>query len=763
MRRAISIITTLIVVTLAGIVSRTATALTSEPILPELRSAAMSIPWTDFKDLLRQLQPPPPPPEEKPPVDWTVASARYDGEVTARNTVRVHASMEIVVWKPKGWVKIPIIGDTVAPVSATIDGEATSFTTGDGGWLTLMLEGPGKREFAMTFFLTCTFEEGVVAFKFPCIRTPLTQMTLELPLRDASLHAPAAASISTDRDADSLTAEIVFRPTDELAVNWTLPTELRKPKPVEEARVACLTSTLASVTERYITCESRLQYDVLRGNVDTFHLRLPRAVNVLTVTGQGAAWSRLESDDTQLIEVKINHVVSDRYELALKYEVPFENEIVTVKVPELVVEDIVRETGYIGVTARGNVELKEGPEIDKLTRVDISDLPTAVRAMSPNPILLAFKYTEHPYLLAMDVRKLQDVPVRVASIDRAEFTTMVTDEGMVVTRAAYEVRNNVKQFLRVDIGEDAEIWGAEVGGQVVKPARENDSSTVLIPLFKSVETNRRLDSFPVELVYTERMARMPKLTGRLDLRAPATDILANEVFWQVLVPETQRVYRCQGDVKPFRPDREARSRRRPTLARDVTGSRRETVHRMREGIERFYIRDINNPAASAYDSRYTGEPLTSRRAADAQADVAIAGVLPVRIDLPLEGIAHKFKRALVPQRKALELSLYTYNSRLRPLTRWFLFGLGILIGLSIGRLALLRLGAGEMVVRLLVSAVGGVALLLAIALAFHPTLGPAYVGIVAGIVATLIPMVISRRAERARTSRVETKLQPEGG
>ena len=58
--------------------------------------------------------------------------------------------------------------------------------------------------------------------------------------------------------------------------------------------------------------------------------------------------------------------------------------------------------------------------------------------MSPSPILLAFKYTEHPYLFAVDVRKLEDVPVRVASIDRAELTTVLTEEGMAITRAAID-------------------------------------------------------------------------------------------------------------------------------------------------------------------------------------------------------------------------------------------------------------------------------------------------------------------------------------
>ncbi len=757
MKRA-STIAVLLVGAFACIATQRAGASTGErPVLPKLRSASMSIPWSDFKQLLDMIEPAPAKPkEERPPIDWTLSTARYNAEAGKDGSVRIQAELEIVVWKPKGWVQIPVIGDTVAPVSATLDGEETSLVPNESGWFTLLIDTAGRHLFELCFFVRSASEEGVKTFTVPCSRTPLTLMTLTVPVRDANVRSPAAASISTKKSADSLVADIVFRPTDNITVSWTLPAALRKPKPVEEARVTCLTSTLASVTERYITCESRLHYDVLRGSVDTFRLSLPRAANVLTVAGQGAAWTRSEVAETQQIEVKVNHRVADRYELVVKYETPFENEIVTVKVPELVVQDIVRETGYIGVTARGNVELNASPEVEGLIRVDISDLPTAVRTMSPNPILLAFKYTEHPYLLAMDARKLADVPVRVAGIDRAELTTVLTDEGMVITQARYDVHNNVKQFLRVDIPEDAEVWSAEVGGKVVKPARDNESATILIPLFKSVETNRRLGSFPVELMYMERIPGLPKFAGKLDFRAPAADILANEVRWHVVVPESQRVYRSQGDLKPLEMVQRT-APGRPTLGREAAGTRRETAYRLREGVERFLITDMNNPAASAA----AASPSRSKRAAPrkappAPADVAVAGVLPVQIDLPVEGIASHFKRTIVPQGKSLELSLYTYNARLRPLSRLALLGLGILIGLSVGRLLWLRLAEGRAAIGLLVAAIVCAVPVAIIAAAFRPTLGPAYAGIVGGMAVTLLlPWVATRFDKRNKLSRPE--------
>jgi len=722
-----------------------ARASVEKPELPQLPSAAMSIPWSDFRELLKQIEPAPAPEKEQPPVEWTVSKADYDAELVADNTVRIRARIDVVVWKPSGWVTIPVIGDTVAPVSATLDGQDVSLAAGDDGWFRLMLEGPGAHTFETTFFVKCTYDNGRTAFEFPCARTPLTSMQVRLPIRDARIHAPMAASISVERSDSSLVADMVFRTTNTVGVNWTLPALAQKPKPVEEARLTCLTSTLASVTERYITCQSRLHYSVLRGSVDTFRIRLPVSVNVLSVTGQGAEWSKTESDDTQRIEVSVNHRVTDNYALTLRYEAPFENEIATVKVPEIVVEDIVRETGYVGVAARGSVEIGTGPEIAGLTRVDISDLPAAVRAMSPSPILLAFKYTEHPYLLAVDVRKLEDVPVRVASIDRAELTTVLTEEGMAITRAAYEVRNNVKQFLRIDVDENAEIWGAEVGGQVVKPARDGESNTILVPLFKSSETNRRLGSFSVELVYMHRMSGMPKIAGKLDLRAPATDILVNEFYWEVLIPESVEVFRTAGDLKPIERD----STRPPQFARQVTGTRRETIHRIREGVERFFIANINRPAASAVGGqpRYTGEPLAPGDAQAAPASIAVAGVLPIRIDLPAEGIAHQFRRLIVPQGAALELRLYTYSSHVRSATKSVLLALGIVLGFGAARLVWALLHGRMPAMRAAATTAGLLVLLIVLGTAVPATARPAIIAAVVCLAVTLLVTWIKARTD----------------
>ena len=754
-----------------GVVGAQETEAVASARFPQLRATTMTIPWNEFRALLDKIEPPEREQEEKeppaPPFEWTLSSARYDATALGNRSVRIRGTFEVLVLKREGWVEVPVAGEVVAPTSAMLDGEETSLALDDNQWFTLVIERPGVHHFEMEFYVQCVAKDGVVSFAFPCARTPLTSMTLEIPVRDAEVRSPMAGNVAVKPGKDSLIADLVFRSTDKLEVQWTLPSLVREEavKPVIQSRVTCLTGTLTTITDRYIACESQLHYDVLRGAEDTFRVRLPKSVNVLKVTGQGAAWTRTEDEDHQILEVKVNHKVEDTYELRLNYEAPFPDEMATVKAPEFEALDVVRETGYVGICARSNIEVSPSPEIQGLTRVDVSELPTAVRAMSRSPILLAFRYADGPRLLAMDVRKLEDVEVRVASIDCASLLTMITDEGMAVTRAMYLVRNNTQRFLRVSLGETAEVWGAEVGDQVVKPARDDDSGTVLIPLLKSVETNRTLGAFPVSVTYAEPVGKAPRFLGAVNLETPSTDILANEIQWEVLLPESRHVYRTKGDLKSLDTSAQRRGKTLPPLEQPTVRRQRERIFRLREGIERFFISDINNPAATAMGQgsgertrNVVGGPEAG--AADrAETAVRVAGVLPVRVSLPTEGVSYWFKRIIVPKDESLGLTLYTYNGRLAKLAKLMLFVLGLVVGLGAGRMVNARLAGRPVQSKRLAAIAAGVAVLVVV----HGTSGmptAAYLCVALALAATvLLPRLLSREASPVAAECVD---EPDG-
>ncbi len=662
---------TILLLCLGVILPLAATAAGPDIRIPDLPSADMRISWTDFKELLQLIQTEkiavaPGVEKKKPPVPWSLLDAHYDVDATTPDSVAITATLGLHVWS-EDWERIPVLGEAVALESATLDG-APCFLARDGGKYTLLIDEPGTHELVVKFHLRATAKEGVVSFEAPVTPTPVTRMNLHLAESKAVVTAPMAAGIRSVQSDDGLNAELVFQSTDTLAVSWKLPAAPIPPEPVAPKiapRLSCMTTTLATVSENFVSYESQLHFELLRGEVNAFAFALPAELQVLGVEGKGLAWESEGAGQSQTININLNYSVSDRYVLHLRSEAPIPADAKSLTFPAIRVNDALRQTGFVAIASSGNVELGVDPQLEQIQRVDLGDLPAALVQQSVHPILHAFQYQDPGYLLALDYHRLEDVPVRVAGIDSARLTTVLTEEGMVVNKAAYTIRNHHKKFLRVEIGADAEVWSARVGGELVRPARNDDDDVVLIPLRKSSPNAPDGGGFAVELVY---MAQREAVTGwqrELAFHAPQPDLLANRFEWEIWTPDGQAVYRSEGDVDP------ADIFENPlALFSGIPEAERmeeQTIYRLREGIERFFITDINNPAASATAqsgdySRYDGQHDPAR--ATPPGDVQVAGVVPIAMDVPVTGKRHNFRRTVVPENAPLTITLHTVDRRL---------------------------------------------------------------------------------------------------
>jgi hypothetical protein len=249
-----------------------------------------------------------------------------------------------------------------------------------------------------------------------------------------------------------------------------------------------------------------------------------------------------------------------------------------------------------------------------------------------------------------------------------------------------------------------------VGGA---PADTEGGEVVLIPLRKSSDGGGGL--FEVEIVYARREDPATLWTGPFEVVAPAADLLANRVDWDIYLPESRYVYRADGDLKPAAAGRVVAE----AVGRGVRPAgwerRPETIRRLREGIERFHITDINNPASA---SAGTGEPrydgAQSKEAVErvqglAPMDTRVAGVLPIPVSFPIEGRRLSFERVLAPQDTALKMKFYTIDGRLvaagRKGVRLLPVIAGCLAGLVLGRAVRgRRVGAVRLALLVVVSA-----------------------------------------------------------
>lgn len=96
----------------------------------------------------------------------------------------------------------------------------------------------------------------------------------------------------------------------------------------------------------------------------------------------------------------------------------------------------------------------------------------------------------------------------IAVIDSGFMTATVSDEGLAMFRLLLLVRNTQKQYVRISVPQECEIWStrkllrvnhmsvtdviAVVAGTAVKPAQSEDGK-IMIPLLKSSKSGTLTD------------------------------------------------------------------------------------------------------------------------------------------------------------------------------------------------------------------------------------------------------------------------------
>jgi len=191
------------------------------------------------------------------------------------------------------------------------------------------------------------------------------------------------------------------------------------------------------------------------------------------------------------------------------------------------------EHGRIAVEALSAVEVR-ATAAEQLSSLDVNELPQQLVLKTTNPILLAYKYVhaEPPYRLALKITRHREIDVQVAAIEKAHYSTLYTRDGLAVSTARFHVRNSRRQFLRLELPPESEIWSVFVDGKAEKPAEAEASengSAVLIKMINSAS------GFPVEIIYATRVASMGYM-GTVNGRLPTPDMVVTHTRWDVYLP-----------------------------------------------------------------------------------------------------------------------------------------------------------------------------------------------------------------------------------
>lgn len=552
----------------------------------------------------------------------------------------------------KGWTKIPLVRSNVGLIDVSIN-KGMSFVTMEGGEYYMMVDKPGKYNLDIEFLIKAKRERenGPGSFDFEVLPAPISQY--EFVMHDPDVEVFVEPSIKTEvkRENKKILAWAVMPNTRQITTRWTKALPKETITRVElEPKIYVDTAGYISIGDGVIRCQTQVNYSILQSEVSNFCIALPQDVSILDVRGRDLRdWKISQKDKVQYLDVYLNFGVRGSYVLSLEYERRIGDGSLVAQIPVLETLSTEREKGFFGVAAATNVELAVN-KLENASLIDVKELPSAIWRATANPILLAFKYLKTPYSIFIDVTKHSELPVLVAAIDSAEYTTLQTEDGKSLTKAVYRLRNNVKQFLHLELPEKTTLWSAFVAGKPVKPARDK-SGSILIPLEKSQLSGESLAQFPVEIVYLDEIPKMRNM-GAMKIKLPRIDIPVSQLEWLVFLPLDYNYFSFDGNVKEQKERHFGKvfSKRSFSKAmKNKLAGKERTIY----GVscndvditleeDQFGEKQVESAMEFAQQMAQANEP--------ASAAISMrAGTLPIRIDVPEVGRLYRFSKILITE------------------------------------------------------------------------------------------------------------------
>ena len=136
---------------------------------------------------------------------------------------------------------------------------------------------------------------------------------------------------------------------------------------------------------------------------------------------------------------------------------------------------------------------------------DASDLGDIVSGRE-SPSMAAFRFKPlagtSSRELAVTVSRYTAQSVLIANVEEARYDALISEDGKMLVRARYAVRNNQRSFLGVELPRQSTLWSATLGGRPIRPGL-GASGGLLLPLQKG-RTGEDAPTFVVELVYLQR-------------------------------------------------------------------------------------------------------------------------------------------------------------------------------------------------------------------------------------------------------------------
>ncbi|KAM9960139.1 hypothetical protein ACTFIW_009264 [Dictyostelium discoideum] len=340
------------------------------------------------------------------------------------------------------------------------------------------------------------------------------------------------------------------------------------PKVTSKPNVTVIQNNLCSIGEGLLSMKSHFDYKIIVGTLSLFNVEIENNINIINVEGiaikkwevldkvnsnspsSSSSSSSPSSGFNRIIQIQLDYGIENSYKLLITSEYSMKDTSGELSIPSMrcMGEEISRQRGFLGVEARTNVEISDiGNE--GLSVVDLKELPPQIRSMANHPILLSYKFLEPQFKLALKVKRNKDCAVLVSLVESMSWVTTVSYSGKMIHQMVLLIKNTQKQFLKIQMPWEYEIWSTVMDGEPIKPSIGDSDQQLLIPILKPGCFDQNTP-IKVEVVILQK--KLHKFNnngkGKFNFVVPKIDLPLQNIFCTVYLPPCL-ASNCIGNLK----------------------------------------------------------------------------------------------------------------------------------------------------------------------------------------------------------------------
>ena len=433
-----------------------------------------------------------------PPVEATLSRIDYDLKVDG-DLASGEARLTVDVIK-EGWVRLALPAGLIIR-EATLDGRQVTLVThptekGPGAG-ELLLSKTGRAVLILKIVAPVTTVAGTDILQLPVSNSAVSHASIELARQGVDVHITGGLLLEHSESSTASRWGANGRGNEPLTFAWRRKVDDQRAS--QPLRFRGVVTELVGLGEDSTQVNAEVQFEVLQGVAQEVHVQLPDQFTVNQVSGAMVAdW---DANARELIVSFIEPVQNTaRFIVTGELRLPKAGKL---DVPLIRLPAAERETGGVAVEVLGAGEIKDR-QASGLEEAEAGELGNLISSRQ-SPSLIAFRLQpaegKSQRSLSLNIARYTPQAVLTANVEEADYSALVTADGKLLVQSRFAVRNNQRNFLKLNLPATATLWSASVAGRPVRPGRAPDGS-LLLPLEKT-KSGDEAPAFIVEVSYLD--------------------------------------------------------------------------------------------------------------------------------------------------------------------------------------------------------------------------------------------------------------------